>query len=94
MSLSVVQSGLMAAEMAASAEAAQPCPHGCDGCGDGDLDASTCLSMCGSAAQGLVAKDAVVLPCASRASFQVGYLVLGGCSRGPDPGPPKTLALG
>jgi hypothetical protein len=96
MSLSFVQGGLMAAEMAVSAEAAQPGPHDCHGCGDGDVDleASMCLSMCGSAAQGLLPGEPAALPPASGASFQARYLVLGGRSHSPDPGPPRSITLG
>jgi hypothetical protein len=94
MSLSFVQGGLMAAEMAVSADAGHPGPHGCDGCGDGDVDASTCLSVCGLAAHGMLPGEPVALPSASRASFQAGYLIFGGCSHSPDPGPPKRLTLG
>jgi hypothetical protein len=93
-SLSLVQGGLMAAEMAVSAEAAQPCPHGCDGCDETDLDASTCLFACASAVQGLLPGESLALPPASRARFDVGYLVFGGRSHSPDPGPPKPIALG
>jgi hypothetical protein len=96
MSLSLVQGSLTAAEMAVAAEAAQPCPHGCDGCGEGDADRDpgTCLSLCGSAVQALPPAQALALPAASRASFQAGYAGLGGRSHGPDPGPPKLLAPG
>ena len=94
MSLSLVQGSLMAAGMALSAGTAQPGPHGCDGCGDGDLDAGTCLSVCGSAGHGLLPGDPVALPPAARASFGALYLVLGGRSQSPDPGPPKVLTLG
>ena len=96
MSLSFVQGCLMAAEMAVSAEAAHPGPHGCDGCGDGDrdLDASTCLSVCGSAAQGLLPGEPAALPPASQASFPAAWLVVGGRFHSPDHGPPKILTLG
>jgi hypothetical protein len=89
--VSLVQGGLMAAEMAVSADAAQPCPHGCDGCGDGHggLDAGTCLSLCGAAAQGLLPGEPIAHPPASRASLQARYLVFGGRFHSPDPGPPK-----
>jgi hypothetical protein len=96
MSLSLVQGSLMAAEMAVAAEAGQPCPHGCDGCGDddADLDPGTCLSLCGSAVQALPPAQALALPTASPASIQTGYAGPGGRSHSPDPGPPKRLALG
>ena len=94
MSLSLVQAGLMAAEMAFAADAAQPCPHGCDGCDETDVDAGVCLSVCGAAAHGLLPGEPVALPSGARASFQGGYLILGGRSHSPDPGPPKALILG
>jgi hypothetical protein len=94
MSVSLVQASLMAAEMAFSAETAQPCPHGCNGCGDdGDRDAGTCLSVCASAAQGLLPGEPAAVSAASRASFELGHLVLRGPSYSPEPGPPKTLTL-
>ena len=96
MSVPLVQGSLMAAEMAVSAEVAQPCPHGCDGCadGDGDVDASTCLSLCGSAAQGVLAGEPLALLPVARVSFQAGYVALGGRFHSPDPGPPRSLTLG
>jgi hypothetical protein len=96
MTVSLVQAGLMAAEMVISAEAGGGGPSGCDGCGgdDGKMDAATCLSVCGSAAQGMPPGDPVTPPPASRASFQVVHLLLGGRSHSPDHGPPKILALG
>lgn len=94
MSLSLVQGGLMAAEMAISAEAGVSGPSGCDGCGDdGEIDAGMCLSVCGSAAQGMPPGEPVALPPASRASFQGVHLLLGGRSHSPDHGPPKILTL-
>ena len=94
MSLSLVQGGLVVAEMAISADAAHPCPNGCDGCGNSDLDAGACLSLCGMAAHGLVQDEPVALSPASQASFQGGYLALDGRSHSPDPGPPRPLTLG
>ena len=95
MSLSFVQGGLMAAEMAVSAEACHTGTSDCDGCGSGHKsDAGMCLSMCASAAQGMLPGEPVALPPASRASFQAAYLTLDGRSHGPDHGPPKTLILG
>ena len=96
MSLSFVQGGLMAAEMAIAAEAGDLAPSGCDGCGgdDGKSDAGMCLSMCGSAAQGMPPGEPVALSPASRAGFQAVHLLLGGRSHSPDHGPPKILTLG
>lgn len=96
MSLSFVQGGLMAAEMAISAEAGDPGPSGCDGCGgdDGKMDAAMCLSVCGAAAQGMPPGEPVALPSASRASYQALHLLLGGRSHSPDHGPPRILTLG
>jgi hypothetical protein len=97
MSLSFVQGGLMAAEMAISAEFGDAGPSGCDGCSGGDdgkTDAGMCLSVCGSAAQGMPPGEPVALPPASRASFQAVHPLLGGRSHSPDHGPPKILTLG
>jgi hypothetical protein len=93
MSLSLVHGSLMAAEMAVSVGAAQPCTDGCEGCGDGegDLDTGTCLSLCGSAAQGLPPAQALALHAASRSSLEAMRSVLGRHSHGPDPGPPRPL---
>ncbi len=93
MSLAFVQAGLMAAEMAVSAEASGP--SGCDGCGggDGDTDIGTCLSVCGSA-HGLLPGEPVALFPASRTGFQTAGLAFGGRTNGPDHGPPKILTLG
>jgi hypothetical protein len=95
MSVTFVQGSLMKAEIAVSAEAGHPGPSGCDGCSgdDGNVDASMCLSVCGSATHALLPRDLVALPSASQASFQTRYLVLGGRSHSPDPGPPKPLTL-
>jgi hypothetical protein len=95
-SLSFVQGGLMAAEMAVAAEAGHTGTSDCDGCGgsDHDTDAGMCLSVCGSAAQGLPPGEPVALPPASRASYQAVHLLLGGRSHSPDHGPPKILTLG
>jgi hypothetical protein len=93
-SLSFVQGSLMATEMAVSPEAAQP---GCDGCGGGDdkrADAATCLSVCGSAAQGLIPGELLTPPSASRTGFDVADLLTSGRSNTPDHGPPKIPALG
>jgi hypothetical protein len=94
MSLSFVQGGLMAAEMAVSV--GHTGSSECDGCGGSDhgADAGMCLSVCGAAAHGMLPGQPVAVPAASRASFQAGYLVLDGRSHSPDPGPPRSLTLG
>jgi hypothetical protein len=97
MSLSVVQGSLMAAEMAVAADGAHHGPSGCDGCGGGDhqdMDAGTCLAVCGTAAQGLMPGELLTLPLASRTGFQVTRLHLSGQFHSPDHGPPKNLILG
>ena len=96
MSLSFVQGGVMAADMAVAADAAHYGPNGCDACdgSDHETDAGMCLSVCGSAAQGMPPAEPVALPPASGASFQAVHLLIGGRFHGPDHGPPKTLALG
>ena len=97
MSLSLVQGGVMAAEMAVATDGAHHGPSGCDGCGGGDhkdMNAGICLSACGSAAQGLLPAEPAAQPPASGASFQAVYLLLDGRFNRPDHGPPKTLTLG
>jgi hypothetical protein len=95
-SLSFVQGGVMAGEMAVAADGAHHGSSGCDGCGGGDhkADAGMCLSVRGFAAQGLVPGEPVALPPASRANFQAVWLVVGGRCHSPDHGPPKLLTLG
>jgi hypothetical protein len=95
-SLSFVQGGVMAAEMAVAADGAHHGTSGCDGRGgsDHETDADMCLSVCGSAAQGLLPGEPTALLPASEASFQLAGLLLGGRSHSPDHGPPKTLTLG
>jgi hypothetical protein len=95
--LAFVQGNLTAAEMAVSAEAAHPGPSGCDGCSGGhdcETDAGTCLSVCGSAAQGMLPGEPAALPPTSRASFEAVGLVPGGHSNRPEHGPPKLITLG
>ena len=61
MSVGFVQGGLMAAEIAGAAERFGP--SGCAGCsGDHDTDIDTCLSVCGSAAHGLLPGEPEDLP--------------------------------
>jgi hypothetical protein len=95
MSLSLVQGGVMTAEMAISADDAHHGPGGCDGCGDhNDMNAATCLSACGLAAQGLMPGELLTLPVASRTDFQIARLQPSGQFHSPDHGPPKILILG
>ena len=96
MSLSFVQGGLMAAEMAIAPEAGHTGSSDCDACGGGDhkADAGMCLSVCGSVAHGMLPAEPLALSPAARASFQAGRLLLGGRSHSPDHGPPKILTLG
>jgi hypothetical protein len=97
MGLSLVQGGVMTAEMAISADDAHHGPGGCDGCGSGDhndMNAATCLSACGPAAQGLMPGELLTLPVASRTDFQIARLHLSGQFHSPDHGPPKILILG
>jgi hypothetical protein len=95
-SLSFVQGSVMAVAMSVAADGAHHGSSGCDGCGGGDheTDADMCLSVCGSAAQGLLAGEPAALSPASEASFRVARLLLGGRSHTPDHGPPKTVTLG
>ena len=96
MSLSFVQGSVMAAEMAVAVDGAPHGPSDCDGCGGSDhmTDAGMCLSVCGSAAQGMLPGQLMALPPASRATFQAVGLLLDGRTNSPDHGPPRTLTLG
>jgi hypothetical protein len=97
MSLSFVQGSAMAATMAVAADGAHHGSSGCDGCGGGDhkdMNAGTCLTVCASAAQGLISGELFPLPPACRTGFQVAQLLLSGQFHTPDHGPPKTLTLG
>ena len=97
MSLSLVQGGVMAAEMAIAADDAHHGPSGCDGCGGGDhqdMDAGTCLAVCGTTAQDLMPGELLTLPSASRTSLQVARLHLNSQFHSPDHGPPRTLTVG
>ena len=96
MSLSVVQGSLMAAEMAVSAEAGHTESNDCEGsgCSNHKADAGMCLSVCGSAAHGMLPAEPLAPSPASQASFQGVRLLLGGRSHSPDHGPPKILTLG
>ena len=97
MSLSFVQGSVMAAGMTVAANGTHQGPSGCDGCGGGDHDdmnAGTCLTVCASAAQGLISSDLLPLPSASQAGLRVDQLLLSGRFHSPDHGPPKILTLG
>jgi hypothetical protein len=96
MSASVVKGGLMAVEMAVSAEAGHTGSSDCDGCGGSahEADAAMCLAVCGSAAHALLTAEPMALPPASEASFQAVHPLVNGLSDNPDPGPPKTLTFG
>jgi hypothetical protein len=97
MSLSFVQSSVTAAKMTVAADGADHGPRGCDGCGGGDhkdINAGTCLAVCGFAAQGLVSGELLTLPSASQTVFLVADLLIVGQSDSPDHGPPKVLILG
>jgi hypothetical protein len=97
MNLSYVQGGVMAAEMAVAADGAHNGPSGCSGCGGGDhnnMNAGTCLAVCGPAAQGLMPGELLTLPSASRTAVQAARLHLSSQFHSPDHGPPKILTLG
>jgi hypothetical protein len=93
MSVAFVQGGLMAAEIAVAAEPSGP--SGCAGCSDDhDTDTNTCLSVCGSAAHGLLPGEPVAPLPTVRAGFRTARLVVAGRTTKPDHGPPKLLAPG
>ena len=96
-SVSFVQGSVMTAAMAVAADGAHHGPGDCDGCGGGDhkgAHAGTCLSVCGSAAQGLISGDPLTPPATSRTDFQLAHLLLTGETSRPDHGPPKIVTLG
>ena len=97
MSLSFVQGGVMAAEMAVAADDCSSRAgrlHGCGGGDHNDMNAGTCSAVCGPAAQGLMPGELLTLPSASRTGFQVARLHLSSQFHSPDHGPPKILILG
>jgi hypothetical protein len=97
MSLSLVQGGVMAAEMAIAADDAHHGPSGCDGCSGCDhhgMDAGTCLAVCGTAAQALMPGELLTLPSASRTAVRAAPLLVSSQFHSPDHGPPKILILG
>jgi hypothetical protein len=96
MSFSVVQGSVMAAGLTVAADGADHEPSGCDGCGRGDhqgMDAGTCLTVCGTTAQGLMPGELLTLPSASRTSLQVARPHLSRQFHSPEHGPPKLLTL-
>jgi hypothetical protein len=96
LSLSFVQGSVMAADMAVAAKGAHHGPSGCDGCGGGDhqgIDAGTCLTVCGTTAQGLMSGELLTLPSASRTSLQVARPHVSSQFHSPEHGPPKLLTL-
>jgi hypothetical protein len=91
-SLSAGHGAVMMAEIAAAMDEHNHGPGGCDACG-GDhenMDAGTCLAICGIAAPGLIPGELLTLPPASRTEFQVARLQLSGEFHSPDHGPPKA----
>jgi hypothetical protein len=92
MGLPFVQDGMMAAETAASTEAAHPELQGCGDHGDAAVDA--CLSMCAAACQCVLPEEPVALAPDGKGYFQIADPVP--CDRpgSPGHGPPKHLALG
>lgn len=96
MSLSFVQGSVMAADMAVAADGAHHGPSHCDGCAGGDhndTDTGTCLSVCGSAAQGLLPGEPAALPLAASTAPLLAHLLTDGQTCLPDHGPPKALTL-
>jgi hypothetical protein len=96
MSWSHVQGGAMAVEMVLAADHARHGPNGCDGCGGGDhndMNAASCLAVCGSAAPGLMPEELLTLLSASRTDLQTSRLRLSGQFHSPDHGPPKYSSL-
>jgi len=68
--------------------------HGCDGADDSAADAMSCLSVCASAAQGVLPGEPADLPWASRAAFRIAHVLGDGHVSSTDHGPPKLLTLG
>jgi hypothetical protein len=97
MSLSVVQGGAMAVEMTLAADHVHHGPNGCDGCGGGDhnnMNASSCLAVCGTASPGLTPEELLTLLSVSRTDLQSARLSFSSQFHSPDHGPPKILSLG
>lgn len=93
-SLSFVQSGLMAAGMAVAADhGSVPCPD-CGGGDDGAPDAGTCIAVCGSLSHALPVGGPAAPSETFRLAFQAGDLIRNGRSQRPDHGPPKLSTLG
>jgi hypothetical protein len=93
--LALVHGSLVAAEAASLADAGHHGPNGCDRC-DADHDCATdpgkYLSLCASAAQGLLAGDPLASPPGARAAFDAAGLIPARCSNSPEHRPPKLLA--
>jgi len=68
--------------------------HGCEGADASGADAMSCLSLCASAAHGLVPGEPADVPWASPTTFQIAHVLSNGHVSSPDPGPPKLLTLG
>jgi hypothetical protein len=94
-SLSFSHASAMSAKMAL--EMTHPGSAGCHG-GDGDdhggVDTLGCLSLCASAAHGLLPGEPADPASASRAGFQMAHMLVTGHVSAPDHGPPKPLILG
>jgi hypothetical protein len=95
-SLSFVQGGVMATEMAVAGDGAEHAAGDCSGCGGGHqgMNATTCLALCGIVVQGLISGDLMALPSASRMGLQVARLRLSSQFHSPEHGPPKILIFG
>jgi hypothetical protein len=97
MSWSYAQGGAMAVEMALAADDAHHGRNGCDGCGGGDhndMNAASCLAVCGTAAQCLIPEELLTLLSASRTDLQSARLSFSSQFHSPEHGPPKILTLG
>jgi len=68
--------------------------HGCDGADDVSADPVSCVSLCASAAHGLVPGESADLLSASRTAFQIAHVLGNGHVSSPEHGPPKLLAFG
>jgi hypothetical protein len=101
MSLSFNQASAMLAKMAIATEMAHAGSDGCHACaGDDHGGADTlsclsfsCLSLCASAAQGLLPEEPADLVAASGAGLEIAHMLVSGHATTPDHGPPKLLIL-
>jgi hypothetical protein len=97
MSWSPVQGGAMAVEMTLAAGHVHHGPNGCDGCGGDDhnnMNAASCLAVCGAASPGLTPEELLTLLSVSRTDLQSARLSFSSQFHSPDHGPPKILSLG